>query len=126
MPPQVPKNGSRKAMGYIIPILLGELFLVGHGALAIYVSDHYGLKEMLTKLPLLSKRVDTIDLEGGVAFNLHLRDEQRSDDKVASIDKKIDRNSAKVDQLTESMTQVLVMQQQLKTMLEEDRRNRPD
>jgi len=126
MPPPVPKNGNKRAMGYIIPILLGELFLVAHGAIAVYVTDHYGLKEMLTRLPKLELRVNSIDQQGGVAFNLHLRDEQRSDDKVISIDKKIDQNTAKVDQLTESMTRVLVMQQQLKTMLEEDRRNRPD
>ena len=126
MPLPTPKNGNRRAMGYIIPIMLGELFLVAHGAIAVYVTDHYGLKEMLTRLPRLEARVDTIDADGGKAFELHLRDEQRTDDKVVSIDKKIDRNSAKVDQLTESITQVLVMQQQLKTMLEEDRRNRPN
>jgi len=126
MPPPVPKNGNKRAMGYIIPIMLGELFLVAHGAIAVYVTDHYGLKEMLTRLPRLEARVDKIDADGGKAFELHLRDEQRTDDKVVSIDKKIDRNSAKVDQLSESITQVLVMQQQLKTMLEEDRRNRPD
>lgn len=118
------KNGGRKIMGYVIPIFFGELFLVAHGTIALLATDHGNLKDVIQRLPKVEIQVREIDKNGGMALQLHLRDEERTDDKIAEIDKKIDRSTAKVDGLTESMTQVLINVQQLKTMLEEDRRNR--